>query len=109
MVQETDCLEPEVGKMRPSNVDLYLYLHHGGGGGHWVQGAWGPQLAMNRFLPLLATQIPTLWIHTSGGEGGGGSDIRSMSSIRPICKCRCPPLSGTVVNSLRYSYIQVSI
>jgi hypothetical protein len=21
-----------------------------------------------------------------------GSDIRSMSSIRPICKCRCPPL-----------------
>ncbi len=22
----------------------------------------------------------------------GGSDIRSMSSIRPICKCRCPPL-----------------
>ncbi len=52
---------------------------------HGVQGAWGPQLAMNRFLPLLAIQIPTLWIHTSGG---GGSDIRSMSSIRTICKCR---------------------
>ncbi len=52
-----------------------------------------PQLAMNRFLPLLATQIPTLWIHTSGrGAGSGGSDIRSMSSIRPICKFRCPPL-----------------
>jgi 3-deoxy-D-manno-octulosonic acid (KDO) 8-phosphate synthase len=29
----------------------------------------------------------TLWIHTSGG---GDSDIRSMSSIRPICQCRCP-------------------
>ena len=24
----------------------------------------------------------------------GGSDIRSMSSIRPICKCRCPHLSS---------------
>jgi hypothetical protein len=32
-----------------------------------VQGAWGPQVAMSRFLPLMATQIPTLWIHTSGG------------------------------------------
>jgi hypothetical protein len=52
---------------------------------------------MNRFLPLLATQIPTLWIHTSGGRGrgGGGSDIRSMSSMRPICKCQCPPLPIT--------------
>jgi len=76
-----------VGKwdLLPSTFDLYLYLQPGWG--HGVQGAWGPQLAMNRFLPLLATQIPTLWIHTSGG-----SDIRSMSSIRPICKCRCPPL-----------------
>jgi hypothetical protein len=52
---------------------------------------------MNRVMPLLATQIPTLWIHTSGGGGGwGGSDIRSMSSIRPICKCRCPPLLHTI-------------
>jgi hypothetical protein len=25
---------------------------------------------MNRFLPLLATQIPALWIHTWGGGGG---------------------------------------
>jgi hypothetical protein len=54
--------------MRPSTFDLYLFLHPGG---HGVQGAWGPQLAMNRFLSLLATQIPTLWIHTSGGGGGG--------------------------------------
>jgi hypothetical protein len=32
------------------------------------------------------------------GEGawGGGSDIRSMSCIRPICKCRCPPLLPTL-------------
>jgi hypothetical protein len=38
-------------------------------------GAWGmgcrdkyvSPAIMNRFLPLLATQIPTLWIHTSGG------------------------------------------
>jgi hypothetical protein len=44
----------------------------------------------------LATQIPTLWIHTSGGEGGG-SDIRSMLSIRPISKCQCPPLLGTLL------------
>ncbi len=47
----------------------------GGGGGHGVQGVWGPQLAMNRFLPLLATQISTLWIHTFGGGGGGGALI----------------------------------
>ncbi len=49
---------------------------------------------LNRFLPLRATQITTLWIHTSGG---GGSYIRSMSSIRPICKCRCPPLVVTLL------------
>jgi hypothetical protein len=56
----------EVGKM----TTFYLWpipLPSPWGGGHGVQGAWGPQLAMNRFLPLLATQIPTLWIHTSGG------------------------------------------
>ncbi len=35
----------------------------------------------------------TLWIHTSGG-GRGGSDIRSMTSILPSCKCRCPRLSA---------------
>ncbi len=53
---------------------------------------------MNRFLPLLATQIPTLWIHTSWG---GSSDIRSMSSMRPICKCRCPALTGTLLHHSR--------
>jgi hypothetical protein len=54
--------------------------------------------ASNESLPAsLATQIPTLLIHTSGGRGrgGGGSDKRLMSSIWPICKCRCPPLVHT--------------
>ncbi len=53
--------------------------------------SWDPTYGS---LPApLATKIPTLWIHSSGGRGrGGGSDIRSMPSIRPICKCRCPPL-----------------
>jgi hypothetical protein len=27
----------------------------------------------------------------------GGSDIRSMSCIRPICKCRCPPLHPSLL------------
>ncbi len=52
-----------------------------------------PQLAMNRFLPLWPNRFSHfVYIHL--GEGAwGGSDIRSMSSIRPICKCRCPPLA----------------
>ncbi len=45
---------------------------------------------MNRFLPLLATDSHTLDTYIWGG--GRGSDIRSMSSSRPICKCWCPPL-----------------
>jgi hypothetical protein len=86
-------------KVRPrggQNVNCWPLTYTLGGEGHGVQGqickyvtSW-PQLGTNRFLPLLATQIPTLWIHTSGGRGS--SDIISMSSIRPICKCRCPPL-----------------
>jgi hypothetical protein len=48
-----------------------------------------PQLAMNRFLLLWPHRFPHFgYIHL----GGGGSDIRSMSSIRTICKFRCPPL-----------------
>ncbi len=51
-----------------------------------------PQLAMNRFLPLWPHRFSHfVYIHLGGG-GVGGSDFRSMSSIRPICKCRCPPL-----------------
>ncbi len=69
-----------------------LSLYHG------VQGQIYDILIQASYESLpapLATQIPTLWIHTSGGGGGGGgSDIRSMSSIRPIRKCRCPPLEG---------------
>ena len=50
------------------------------------------QLAMNRFLPLWPHRFPHFeYIHLGGG-GVGGSDIRSMSSIQPICKYRCPPL-----------------
>ncbi len=87
---------PEVGKKM--TFDLWPIPW---GGGLGVQGRicdiLRPLLAMNRFLPLLVTQIPTHWIHTSGGEGGGvGSDIRSMSSNQPICKCRCPPMLHTL-------------
>ncbi len=69
------------------------------GGGAWGVGTnmWHPETpASYESLPApLATQIPTLCILTSGGRGrgGGGSDIRSMSSIGPICKCGCPPLA----------------
>jgi hypothetical protein len=53
-----------------------------------------PQLAMNRFLPLWPHRFPHFgYIHL----GGGGSDIRSMWSIRPICKCRCPSLPQEVL------------
>jgi hypothetical protein len=87
------CLSPAVvGKM--TTFDLWPIPL---GGGAWGAGTnmWHPETpASYESLPApLATQIPTLCIHTSGGRGcGGGSDIRSMSSIRPICKCRCPPL-----------------
>jgi hypothetical protein len=36
-----------------------------------------------------------------GERAWGVPDIRSMSSIRPICKCRCPPgwwvIGGTMI------------
>ncbi len=64
------------------------------GGRAWGAGTnmWHPDTpASYESVPApLATQIHTLWIKTSGG-----SDIRSMSSIRPICKCRCPPLQNS--------------
>ncbi len=71
-------------KWRFSTFDLYPW-----GEGHGVQGQicdiLRPQLAMNCFL--------SLWPHRFPHFGSwGGSDIRSMSSIRPICKCRCRPL-----------------
>ncbi len=51
-----------------------------------------PQLVMNRFLPFGHTDAHTLYTYIWGEGACGGSDIRSMSRIRPICKCRCPPL-----------------
>ncbi len=51
-----------------------------------------PQLAMNCFLLLWPHRFSHFECINLGGGGVGGSDIRSMSSIRPICKCRCPPL-----------------
>ncbi len=64
-----------------------------------------PQLAMNRFLPLWPHRFQHFgYIHLEGGGvGGGGSDIRSMLSIRPIYKCRCPPLqkADTLPSELR--------
>jgi hypothetical protein len=82
----------EMGKM----TTFYLWPIPWGGGA-WGAGTnmWHPGTpASHESLPApLATQISTLWIHTSG-RGGGVSEIRSMSSTRPICKCRCPPLHG---------------
>jgi hypothetical protein len=56
---------------RLSTFDLYP----GGGGGAWGAGTnmWHPETpASYKLLPApLAPQIPTLWIHTSGGWGGG--------------------------------------
>ncbi len=76
-------------KWRLSTFDLYTW-----GEGHGVQGQicdiLRPQLAMNRLLPLWPHRFPHFgYIHLGGGGVGGGSDIRSMSIIRPICKCRC--------------------
>jgi hypothetical protein len=87
-------------KLRFSTFDLYPW-----GEGHGVQGQicdiLRPQLAMNCFLPLWPHRFPHfVYIHLGGG-GVGGSDIRSMSSIRPICKCRCPPLVLTAYQTGR--------
>ncbi len=76
------------------------------GGGVWGAGTnmWHPEAqASYESLPApLATQIPTLLIHKSGG--GAGSDIRSISSIRPICKCRCPPLLIRILKLEEHQY-----
>ncbi len=62
-----------------------------------------PQLAMNCFLPLWPHRFPHFgYIHLGGGGAGGSSDIRSMSSIRPICKCRCPQLGRRQLGSTLY-------
>ncbi len=47
-----------------------------------------PKLAMNRIPALLATQIPTLCIHTSGGRGRGGALI--------LDRCRALDLFASV-------------
>jgi hypothetical protein len=90
-------------KTRGGQIDDFRPLTYnlGGGGWHGVQeqiyDILRPQLAMNRFLPLRPHRFPHFrYIHLGGG---GDSDIRSMSSIRPICKCRCPPLPKTLVFS----------
>jgi hypothetical protein len=68
--------------------------------GHGVQGAWGPQLVMNRFLPLLVTQIPTLWIHTSGeGKALILDRCRAFDLFASVDAHLCPPptkLSGSM-------------
>ncbi len=88
----TECISSRGGQ----NDDFRPLTFRPGGGGHGVREQICDILtpaSYESLPPLLATQIPTLWIHTSGGGGSGGcSDIRLMLSIRPICKCRCPPL-----------------
>jgi hypothetical protein len=78
-------------KWRLSTFDLYPW-------GEW-QGGYRkicdilrPQLVMNHFLSLWPHRFPHFGYIHPGGGAWGGPDIRSMSSIRPICKCRCPPL-----------------
>ncbi len=100
-----DCVGHHISSRGGQNDD-FRPLTYTLGGGAWGAGTnmWHPEtLASYELLPApLATQIPTLWIHTSGGggRGGGGSDIRLMSSIRPICECRCPPLLEITRNGL---------
>ncbi len=48
---------------------------------------------MNPFLPLWTHRLPHFGYIPLGEGAWGGSDIRSMSSIRPICKCECWVLS----------------
>ncbi len=52
---------------------------------------------------FLSSDSHTLDMDTYIWGGGGGSDIRSMSSIRPICKCRCPPLDRNIVRQPKSS------
>jgi hypothetical protein len=89
-------------KGRLLTFDLYPGGRGGGMGCRDRYVTSWPQLAMNCFLPLLATDSHTLDTYI-WGEGRGDSDIRSMSSIRPICKCRCPPLRG--VRDLRLAML----
>jgi hypothetical protein len=62
------------------------------GGGHGVQGQicdiLRPPLAMNRFLPLLATDSHTLDTHIGVGAGGGGALI--------LYRCRAFDLFASV-------------
>ncbi len=95
-------------KWRLSTFDLYPW-----GEGHGVQGQicdiLRPQLAMNRFLPLWPTDSHTLDTYMRGEGAWGGSDIRSMSSIQPICKCRCPPLDRRLSTYSRHRIYQSTL
>jgi hypothetical protein len=69
-------------KWRLSTLDLYPW-----GKGHGVQGQICDILAETpasyESLPApLATQIPTLWIHTSGGRGLGGGGALILDRCR---------------------------
>ncbi len=75
-------------KGRLSTFDLYP----GGGGGHGVLGQICHILTPASYESLPAPSGHRFPHFGNIHLGGGGSDIRSMSSIRPICKCRCPTL-----------------
>jgi hypothetical protein len=67
------------------------------GGGAWGAGTnmWHLETPASYKIascPSGHTDSHTLYTYIWGEGAWGGSDIRSMSSIRPICKCRCPPL-----------------
>ncbi len=89
---QTWLTQPEVGKITTLNLFFLPYL-----GGHGVQGQICGILtpASYESLPVPSghTDSRTLDTHIWGGRGGSG--IRSMSSMRPIRKCRCPPLDST--------------
>jgi hypothetical protein len=60
-----------------------------------------PKLAMNRFLPLLTKQIPTLLILTSGGRGRGGALI--------LDRCRAFDLLASVDAHLCHTYLRLHV
>jgi hypothetical protein len=63
-----------------------------GGGGHGVQGQICDILTQASYESLPAPSGHTDSHTLDTNIWRWGSDIRSMSSIRPICKCRFPPL-----------------
>jgi hypothetical protein len=90
------CLNTRGGQ----NDDFRPLTFRPGGGGHGVTGVQGQ--ICDILTPASYESLPAPFGHTDSHTldtyiwgGRGGSDIRSMCNIRPICKCQCPPLLNT--------------